>query len=89
MNLKGIIEFVGLKSKMYLLIAADGGEFKKAKRVNKDVVKSLRHKEFAEPLFNKKMMRHNMKTIQSKLHRNGTYEVCKISLSCFDDKDTY
>ena len=27
-----------------------------------------------------------MKRIQSKLHKIGTYEVCKISLSCFDDK---
>ena len=32
------------------------------------------------------MMRHNMKRIQSKLHRIGTYDVCKRSLSCFDDK---
>ena len=27
-----------------------------------------------------------MKRIQSKLYRIGTYDVCKISLSCFDDK---
>ena len=27
-----------------------------------------------------------MKRIQSKLHRLGTYDVFKISLSCFDDK---
>ena len=27
-----------------------------------------------------------MKRIQSKLHKMGTYDVCKISLSCFDDK---
>ena len=27
-----------------------------------------------------------IKRIQSKLHRIGTYNVCKISLSCFDDK---
>ena len=27
-----------------------------------------------------------MKRIQSKLLRTGTYNVCKISLSCFDDK---
>ena len=27
-----------------------------------------------------------MKRIQSKLHRIGTYDVCKISLSSFDDK---
>ena len=32
------------------------------------------------------MIRNNMKRIQSKLHRTGTFDVCKISLSCFDDK---
>ena len=31
-------------------------------------------------------MKHNMKRIQSKLHKIGTYDVCKISLSCSDDK---
>ena len=33
-----------------------------------------------------KVIRHNMKRIQSKLHKIGTYDVCKISLSCFYDK---
>ena len=32
--------------------------------------------------FNKKVIRHNLKRIQGKLHRTG----CKISLPCFDDK---
>ena len=32
------------------------------------------------------MIRHKMKRIQSKLYRIGTYVVCNISLSCFDDK---
>ena len=27
-----------------------------------------------------------MKKTQSKSHRTGIYKVCKISLSCFDDK---
>ena len=27
-----------------------------------------------------------MKRIQSKIHKIGTYDVFKISLSCFDDK---
>ena len=27
-----------------------------------------------------------MNRIQIKLHRIGTYDVCKISFSCFDDK---
>ena len=34
----------------------------------------------------KKVIRHNMKRIQSKLHKIGTYDVYIISLSCFDDK---
>ena len=27
-----------------------------------------------------------MKRIQSKLHKIGTYKICKISLSCFNDE---
>ena len=34
----------------------------------------------------KKVVRHKMKRIQSKLHEIGTYDLNKISLSCFDDK---
>ena len=52
----------------------------------KEEIKKIIHKEFVGVLFNKKVIRHNMKAIQSKLHRIGTYNVCKISLSCFDDK---
>ena len=37
-------------------------------------------------MFNKKIMKHNMKRIQSKLYRIGIYDVCKISLFCSDDK---
>ena len=78
---KLISEFVGLKSKMYSLISIDN-KVTKAKGMNKEI----RHKELVDVLFNKKVTRHNMKRIQSKLHRIGTYDVCKISLSCFDDK---
>ena len=34
----------------------------------------------------KKNIRHKMKRIQAKKHKIGTYEINKISLSCFDDK---
>ena len=37
-------------------------------------------------MFNKSLIRHKMKRIQSKLHKTGTYDACKIYLSCFDDK---
>ena len=67
---------------MYSLIAADDKDVTKAKGINK----KMRHKEFVDVLFNKKVIRHNMKRIQCKLHRTGTYDVCKISFSSFDDK---
>ena len=34
----------------------------------------------------KKVVRHSMKRRQSKLHEIGSYDIFKISLSCFDDK---
>ena len=77
-----ISEFDRLKSKMYSLIGVDDEEITKTKRVNK----KIRHKKCVDVLINKKVTRHNMKRIESKLHRIGTYDVCKISLSCFDDK---
>ena len=80
---KKINEFVGLKSKMYSLISVDDEEVTKTKGVNK---KKIRHEELVDVLFNKKVIRHNMKRIQSKLYRIGTYDVCKILLSCFYDK---
>ena len=77
---KIISEFVGLKSKMYSLIVASDEEIKKAKRVHKNVVKHIRHKEYIDVLFNKHIINHKMKRIQSKLHRTGTDYVCKMSL---------
>ena len=76
-----IVEFVGLKSKMYSLIS-DYKKINKAKGTNK----KLRHEEHLDILFNKNVIRHNMKRIQSRLHEIGIYDVYKISLSCFDDK---
>ena len=75
-------EFVGLKSKMYSLIACNDKEVNKAKGMNL----KLRHKEYVDALFNKKVVRHKMKRIQSKLHEIGTYDINKISLNCFNDK---
>ena len=41
--------------------------------------------EFKDKFFNKTVVRHKMKRIQSKKYKIGTYEIKKISLSCFDD----
>ena len=39
-----------------------------------------------DTLFNIKVFRHKIKRVQSKKYKIRTYEVNKISLSCFDDK---
>ena len=80
-----IVEFVGLKSKMYSLVASDDKKINKAKGVNK----RLRHNGYVDVLFNEKVMRHKMKRIQSVLHKTGTYDINKISLSCLMIKDTF
>ena len=61
-------------------------KIKKAKGVNRSIVWGIEHKEFVEFLFRGKLMRRRMKRIRSKLHIIATYDVCKISLSCFDNK---
>ena len=59
---------------------------KRAKGINKNVVAKLSHSEYKYVLSNKKCFRHPVNRIQSKDHRIRTYEINKISLSCFDDK---
>ena len=77
-----VIEFVGLKSKMHSLKKIDGKEYNTAKGVSI----ATEFDKFKDVLFNEKIIRHKMKRIQSKKHKLGTYEIGKISLSCFDDK---
>ena len=81
-----IEEFVRLKPKICSYLVDDNSEHKKAKGVNKNVVATISHNEYKDVLLNKKSLRHSMNRIQSKDHRIETYEINKISLSCFDDK---
>ena len=67
---------------MYSIKNIDGKESNTAKGVNI----AIEFNEFKDTLFNKKIMRHKMRRIQAKKHKIGTYEIDKISLSCFDDK---
>ena len=75
-------KFVGLKSKMHSMKNIDDKESNIANIVNI----ATESNEFKDTLFNKKVVRHKMRRTQSKEHKIGTYEVNKISLSCFDDK---
>ena len=81
---EGIIinELVGLKSKMYSMKNIGGKESNTTKGVN--IVTEFN--EFKDSLFNKKVVGHKMRRIQSKKYKIGTYKVNKILLSCFDDE---
>ena len=67
---------------MYSIKKIAGKESSNTKGVNI----ATEFNEFKDVLFNKKIIRHKMKRIQAKKNKIGTYEIDKISLSCFDDK---
>ena len=58
---------------MYSMLSDDGKESNTAKVVNI----ASEFNEFRDTLFNKKVLRHKMKRIQSKKHKLGTYEIKK------------
>ena len=82
-----ICEFVGLRSKMYSYIKDNEKGGKTAKGIKKNIIKNnINHLNYKETLFNNDQMMHKMKTIRSENHQLGSYEINKVSLSCFDDK---
>ena len=82
-----IIGFVGLKSKMCSYIKNDEKGGKTAKGIKKNVIKNnIKHEDYKKFLFYKEKLHHKMKTIRSKKHQLGSYEISEVSLSCFDDK---
>ena len=65
----------------------NGKNEKTAKGVKKDVIKkNIIHVNYKDCLLNGKQMLHSMRTIRSDHHQIGSYQLNKISLSCFDDK---
>ena len=90
-----ITSFIGLKSKMYSyeveLPSGDKGveikNNKACKGISKNVVKrDIDHKDYLSVLQNNTIKKHKMKTIRSDHHVVSSYEINKISLSCYDDK---
>ena len=63
---------------MYSIKKINGSESSTTKGVNI----ATEFNEFKDVLFNKRVIRHKMK----RKHEIGTYEIDKISLSCFDGK---
>ena len=82
-----ITEFVGLRSKMYSYIKDNLKVGKTAKGIKKNIIKNnIKHEDYKNVLINNKQIHHTMKTIRSINHQLGSYELNKVSLSCFDDK---
>ena len=86
-----IVRFAGNKRKMYSYeVELPDGEIKNnkaCKGISKNVTKrDLEHKDYLSVLQNKTIRKHKMKTIRSDHHIVSSYEINKISLSCFDDK---
>ena len=82
-----ITEFVGLRSKMYSYIKDDEKGGKTAKGIKKSVIKKHTTQEnYRQTLFENKQMHRKMKTLRSQNHELESYEINKLSISCFDDK---
>ena len=82
-----ITEFVSLKSKMYSYVKDNEKGGKTAKGIKKNVINNnIRHEDYKRTLLNEEQMHHKMKIIRSQRHQLGSYEINKVSLSCFDDK---
>ena len=82
-----ITEFVGLRSKMYSYIKDNKKGGKTAKGIKKNIIKNtIKHEDYKNVLLENKQIHHTMKTIRSINHQLGSYDINKVSLSCFDDK---
>ena len=85
-----ITSFVGLKSKMYSyeVETLNGVKNNKVgKGIGRNELKrDITHQDYLSTLYNNKIYRHKIKTIRSDHHVVSSYEINKISLSCYDDK---
>jgi len=86
-----ITEFVGLRSKLYSLIAPNAKPKKREKKVAKGCKKSvieneLKFKDYWDTLEQQTQMTRSMNLIKSKLHKVHTEKINKIVLSAFDNK---
>ena len=82
-----IIEFVGLRAKLYTFKMDKGFEIKKCKGIKKAVIKNdIIFKDYLECLQNSRPMMRKMNVIPSHKHEVYTKTVNKVALSHEDDK---
>ena len=82
-----IVEFCGLRSKMYSIKLLNGWEKKTGKGILSEVKNNqITHEDYKTVLFRRKQMVHKGTKILSANHNLYTADVKKISLSPFNDK---
>ena len=82
-----ILEFVGLRSKMYAILTKNGVEKKTAKGVSQRVTNNvIKHNDYKTCLMNDDQMYHRMVKIGHTHHQLETQVILKKSLSPFNDK---
>jgi len=89
MNGVPIVEFVGLRAKMYSNLIDNGDVKKTAKGIKKAYMKNnIKHENYKAAIFDKSQMRQTAKfnLIRSRKHIVQSITVEKVGLCCFDDK---
>jgi len=84
-----IVEFVGLRAKMYSNLIDNGKVKKTAKGVKKAFMKkNIKHDNYKAAIFDKSQMRQTatFNLIRSRNHNLQSITVEKVGLCCFDDK---
>ena len=85
-NGRPIVEFVGLRPKMYSILEADGREKKKAKEISKRTTSNMLHVSYRNALFDEVLSKAAMQRVTSKDQRVYTERLVKTGLSSYDDK---
>ena len=84
---KHIVEFVGLRAKLYSYKMLDGSEDKKCNGVtNNFTKKSIQFDDYRECLLRRKEQHRKLNVIRRHCHKIYTEEINKIALSSDDDK---
>ncbi len=81
-----IQQFVGLRSKLYSILEADGKNHNKAKGISKRTTARMMHECYTTALFDEKTSVSTMQQIRSKNHQVFTMTINKVGLSPYDDK---
>ena len=82
-----IVEFVGLRSKLYSYKLLNNKEHKRAKGINKEILKNnMHHSNYVNTLIQERDLYTRLCNIRSEKHQLFTIRSNKKCLSAFDDK---